>query len=221
MSEEELDDITLHEAVNDRDHSFDEDLSKMQWNHVKIMVLFVIGLVLSTVVIIGCFYPLGVYVGSGILYPQDKYVYYDYYESYPDRSDSIQCDIEDTREFHVDIDVNQYADRMDVINGLVIQLRNLTEDQLKDKDFSTHIYYKTVYSIDDCGFSFDEIISRVHFDEKTGDVIEDKTTIDLSQNFEHDKDKGLLVDFRANDVYKNEQKIERGKKIIVLLKIIF
>ena len=211
---EELDDVTLHESVDDENHSSDEDISKKQWNQVKMIVTFVIGVVFTSMVIIGCFYPLGVSIGSIILYPQDKYVYYDYYESYPDRSDSIQCDIEDTREFHVEIDVNQYADRMNVINDLIIQLRNLTDDKLKDKDFNTHIYYETVYSINDCGFSFDEITSRVHFDEKTGNVIEDKTTIDLLQNVKHDKDKGLFVDFRANDVYKNEQKIERGKKYI-------
>lgn len=141
---------------------------------------------------------------------QQAYVYYDYNEPYPDRTNVLQSDIMNSREYQYDISTSIYKDREIAIQNLVDELRILMNAALPKKDFKTEIYVERQYVTEYCGHQFSELRRRIVYDEN-GDIKENKTTIDINEDSQ-DKAYAITIPLNPAIEYASEEKIEQGNK---------
>lgn len=140
----------------------------------------------------------------------DGVYYYPRWQYQLNRTDPKEADIMETREYQVSLNKDDYTPRLDGIRKLTAFLRNFTGEKLKEKDADISIYWETHYNSKPCGHKYSEVRRRFSYDTH-GDIIEDKTTMDINQdsNPKPDKSTAMQWDLQPNSNYKNEEKIEQ------------
>jgi len=184
-------------------------LEKLKQHKIKLIVLLTIILflfVFAATFTISFLFGYLVAVDS----PQNKYVYYFPNTDRMNRDDPLEKNLLQTKEYQVRISKTRYADRMDSVRALTQYLRTLTGLKLDENDAKIEIYRETQYSTSECGHQFSELRQRIFYDEN-GDIIEDKTTIDINEdsNPTDDIHTATAWDLAAADHYKSEEKIEQ------------
>lgn len=158
---------------------------------------------------------LGYYAAISQITKQDDFVYYyPRWQKQLDRSDPNEADIMETREYQIRLPVDIYSNRMEAINELTSYLREITGESLDPKDAEIKIYREGQYNSANCGIRFSELRIRHFFDEEGNETNKDDTTVDIN----HDsnplelKESALQWNLTAAEGFKNEQKLEQGKK---------
>ena len=157
---------------------------------------------------------LGYFFAMQQITDQDDFVYYYTWQKQLDRSDPNEADIMETREYQLRLPTDVYINRLEAVNELTRYLREISGEKLDPNDAKIEIFKETQLSSGNCGIKFSELRLRHFYDENGNIINKDITTLDINHDAEPPelKEAALKWNLTANAIYKNEQKLEQGKK---------